>query len=296
MVLKADGVRAEVHRLSPGSGAVFDVKNFHLHLVSDSTGETVSVVARASLVQFDDLRPTEHVWSMVRSRARMNEVIAGIQRNPGFVLFTLVDSGLRSAIEEACRRMRVPCIALLDPIVAALGNYLHAKIHATPGRQHVMDAEYFSRIEAMDYVLAHDDGQSPGELEQADVILVGVSRTSKTPTSIYLGNRGIKAANVPVVPGCPLPPELFQAARPLIVGLTKDPKRLVEIRRQRLRMINQDENTDYVDPEKVSSEIAEARRLFAQHDWPVIDVSRKSIEETAATILQLYSRRREPAA
>lgn len=271
------------------------MKTFHLHLVSDSTGETVNLVARASLVQFDDIRATEHVWSMVRNRARMNEVVSAIQKDPGFVLFTLVDADLRAQLEDACRRMHVPCVSVLDPIVAALGGYLQAEIHATPGRQHVMDAEYFERIAAMDYVLSHDDGQSTADLEEADVILVGVSRTSKTPTSIYLGNRGIKTANVPVVPGCPMTPELFRVKRPLIVGLTKDPKRLVEIRRQRLRMLNHAENTDYVDPEKVSLEINEARRLFVEHDWPVINVSRKSIEETAATILQLYNRRRELA-
>ncbi|MFQ5765666.1 MAG: pyruvate, water dikinase regulatory protein, partial [Rhodospirillales bacterium] len=156
-------------------------------------------------------------------------------------------------------------------------------------------AEYFSRIEAMQFVLSHDDGQSTWDLNEADVVLVGVSRTSKTPTSIYLANRGIKTANVPIVPGCELPDELFKANGPLIVGLTKDPKRLVEIRRQRLRLLDQDESTDYIDPEKVGKEIKDARRLFTKHEWPVINVSRKSIEETAATVLQLYNRRREQA-
>ncbi len=269
------------------------LKSFHLHLISDSTGETVGVVARASLVQFDSVDANEHLWSMVRTENQVREVIAGIGENPGVVLYTLVNEDLCNLLEDGCRKLQVPCIAVLDPVVAELGAHLDAEIHPQPGRQHVMDAEYFSRIEAMHFVLSHDDGQSTRDLEQADVVLLGVSRTSKTPTSIYLANRGIKTANIPIVPGSELPEELFAADSPLIVGLTKDPKRLVEIRRQRLRILDQDEETDYVDLDKVSKEINDARRLFTKQDWPVINVSRKSIEETAATIIQLYNRRRE---
>jgi len=266
---------------------------FHLHLVSDSTGETASQVARASLVQFENIHAHEHVWSMVRSEPEIEEVLAGIKANPGFVLYTVVDDQLRAHLERGCRALKVPCLPVLDPVVHALGAYLGAEIKARPGRQHVLDAEYFSRIEAMQFALNHDDGQSTWNLDQADVIIVGVSRTSKTPTCIYLANRGVKAANVPIVPGCPLPGEVLQAKRPLIVGLTKDPKRLVQIRRNRLLMLEQDQATDYVDIEMVSKEVSEARRLYETHNWPVIDVTRRSIEETAATIIQLYHRRRE---
>lgn len=266
---------------------------FHLHLVSDSTGETVNMVARASLVQFDDVQVTEHMWTMVRSGDQVQEILSGIETNPGFVLYTLVNEPIRRALEDGCRRLQVPCISVLDPIVTALGAHLGAEVQARPGRQHAMDAEYFNRIEAIQFTLSHDDGQSTWDLNEADVILLGVSRTSKTPTSIYLANRGIKAANVPLVPGCPVPDEVFKAKDPLIVGLTKDPKRLVEIRRQRLRLLDQDENTDYVDPEMVSKEINEARRLYAKHDWPVVNVSRKSIEETAATVMQMLSKRQD---
>jgi hypothetical protein len=269
------------------------LKSFHLHLVSDSTGETVGMVARASLVQFDSIEANEHLWSMVRTENQVQEVIIGIGENPGFVLYTIVNEDLRNRLENGCRKLQVPCIGVLDPVVAELGVHLDAEIHAQPGRQHIMDAEYFSRIEAMHFVLSHDDGQSTWDLDQADVVLLGVSRTSKTPTSIYLANRGIKTANIPIVPGSKLPEELFTVNSSLIIGLTKDPKRLVEIRRQRLRILDQDEETDYVDLDKVSKEINDARRLFTKHDWPVINVSRKSIEETAATIIQLYNRRRE---
>ena len=273
-----------------------NVKSFHIHLVSDSTGETVGLVARACLVQFDTIEATEHMWAMVRSKDQVEDVLAGIKENPGFVLYTIVNNDTRNQLEEGCRKLSVPCIAVLDPILSKLGMHLDAEVHPMPGRQHVMDAEYFSRIEAMQFVLSHDDGQSTHNLDKADVVLLGVSRTSKTPTCIYLANRGIRAANIPVVPGCALPDELFTSPNPLIIGLTKEPKRLVEIRRQRLRLLDQDEGTDYVDLEKVSNEIKDARRLFTKHDWPVINVSRKSIEETAATIIQLYNKRKEQSA
>ncbi len=269
------------------------MQNFHLHLVSDSTGETVTLIARASLVQFDNIDPHEHLWPMVRSIDQAHDVLKQIKSNPGFVICTLVNDDVRHVIEEGCRLMQFPCIPVLDPVVAALGAYLGEKVQARPGRQHVMDAEYFARIEAMHYALGHDDGQSTRDIRDADVVILGVSRTSKTPTCIYLANRGIKAANIPLVPGAPVPEELLTAQGPLIVGLTNDPKRLVEIRRQRLRFLAQDDDTDYVDEVAVKQEVADARKLFAKHGWPVINVSRRSIEETAATILQLLSRRDE---
>ena len=269
------------------------MRSLHLHLISDSTGETVGLVARATLAQFENVETTEHIWAMVRNESQISEVIAGIKANPGFVLFTLVDSDIRLALEDACRSLNVPCLAILDPVFAALSNHLGAEIQHRPGYQHVMDAEYFKRIEAMHYVLSHDDGQSTSDLDQADVIILGVSRTSKTPTCIYLANRGIKAANIPIVPGFPLPGEVMEVSKPVIVGLTSDPKRLIEIRRNRLLMLNQDEVTDYVDVDTVTREVNEARRLFSQHDWPVINVTRRSIEEVAATIMQFYTRHHE---
>lgn len=269
------------------------MKTFHLHLVSDSTGETAGLVARACLVQFEDIRTVERVWNMVRTKAQMDEVLAAIEADRGVVLFTMVYKDLRRMLEEGCHRLVVPCVSLLDPAVMALANYLGAESRGRPGRQHALDADYFDRIEAMQFTLAHDDGQSAWDLNEADVLLLGVSRTSKTPTCIYLANRGVKAANVPIVPGYPLMPEVSAATRPLIVGLTCDPKRLVQIRRNRLRMLKQDEETDYVDIETVSREVNETRRLFAHNAWPIIDVTRRSIEEVAASIMQMLHRRRE---
>lgn len=272
------------------------MKDFHLHLVSDATGETIHAVARACIVQFEEVHAIEHVWSMVRSVRQLEKVIAGIRANPGVVLFTLVDEELRTRLEDGCRSAGIPCISVLDPVLVTLGKFLDARARNLPGRQHELDAEYFARIEAMNFVMTHDDGQSLRDLERADVVLVGVSRTSKTPTCIYLANRGVMAANVPIVPGCPVPAELDQLTRPLVVGLTNDPASLVHVRRNRLRLLNESRETEYTDLEAVKTEVAQARRLFVDRGWPVLDVSRRSVEETAAAIMQMVSERREQAA
>lgn len=268
------------------------MKEFHLHLVSDATGETLSSVARACLVQFENTQAVQHLWWLVRTEGQVERVVSGIEAHPGLVLFTIVDLGVRALLEEACRQLKVPCIPVLDPVMAALSSFLDSEVRALPGRQHVLDAEYFERIDAMHFTLAHDDGQMVDDVDDADVVLVGVSRTSKTPTCMYLANKGLKAANYPLVPGVPLPPPLAAARKPLIVGLTKDPKSLSDIRRNRLRFLNQNPESDYADVDKVREEVANARRVFAQHGWPVIDVTRRSIEEASAAILQLYLRRR----
>jgi regulator of PEP synthase PpsR (kinase-PPPase family) len=266
---------------------------FHLHLVSDSTGETVHSVARACLVQFEEAEAVEHIWSMVRTKMQMERVIHGIEANPGVVLFTLVDEGLRAVLQEGCRKLQMAAIPVLDPVLAVLASRLGRKSRGLPGQQHLLDSDYFRRIDAMTFALAHDDGQSAWGLKDADVVLVGVSRTSKTPTCMYLANRGIKAANVPIVPGTPLPNELFSLTGPLVVGLTNDPERLVQLRQNRLQLLHQehDRPTEYTDSSAVREEVQKARRLFTERHWPVIDVTRRSIEETAAAILRLLARR-----
>jgi regulator of PEP synthase PpsR (kinase-PPPase family) len=276
------------NRLSAGDD---DMTRFHLHLVSDSTGETVHSVARACLVQFDDVQAIEHVWSMVRTKNQIERIITGVEANPGVVLYTIVNDSLRVALQQGCRQLQVPAIPVLDPVIAALAGFLGRQSRGLPGKQHLLDSEYFGRIDAMNFALAHDDGQSAWGIDDADVCLVGVSRTSKTPTCLYLANRGIKAANVPFVPGVPLPPELLSAARPLIVGLTNDPERLIQLRRHRLNLLQHDGATDYTDLEAVRAEVREARRMFIERRWPVIDVTRRSIEETAAAVMQLLARR-----
>ncbi len=267
-------------------------KIFHLHLVSDATGETINSVARACLAQFDQVEPHEHAWTLIRTSKQLEKVLTGIEAHPGPVLFTMVNEKLRMELVAGCHRLQVPCIPVLDPVIMALASHLGMQAQGLPGRQHELDAEYFGRIDAMNFALSHDDGQSAQDYDLADVILVGVSRTSKTPTCIYLANRGIKAANVPIVPGCPVPPELLTARRPMVVGLTKDPAQLVQVRRNRLHLLSQAEDTDYVDPEVVRKEVAQARRLCAENNWTVLDVTRRSIEETAASIIQMLSKHR----
>lgn len=268
-------------------GEISEMAKLHLHCVSDSTGETIHQVARACMVQFEGVEPVEHLWPMARTPRAMDQVLEDISDHRGLVMFTLVNQDLRDQLMEGCRRLKVPCISVLDPVIAAVGSYLGVQPSQQPGRQHAMDAEYFRRIEAMDWSLAHDDGQQTEDIGSGDVILVGVSRTSKTPTSLYLANRGIKTANVPYVRGLPLPAALDSELNCLVVGLTKDAKRLVEIRRSRLLSLKQDAETAYVDLDEVRAEINDARRYFKQRGWPIIDVSGRSIEETAAAIMQL---------
>lgn len=270
-------------------------RHLHLHLVSDSTGETVSAVARACLVQFEGVSVTEHAWHMVRTPPLLEKVVATIAAQPGLVLFTLIDRAMRQQLQDACWARQIPCVAVMDPVLNAMAAYLGMESAAQPGRQHNMDAEYFRRIEAMEYALAHDDGQGTWDLTQADVILLGVSRTSKTPTCIYLANRGVRAANIPLVPGVPLPEEIVSQTKALVVGLTNDPAHLVALRRTRLQELNEQRNTDYIDLERVRAEVQEARKLFSRHGWPVIDVSRRAIEETAAEVLALLQARRQEA-
>jgi regulator of PEP synthase PpsR (kinase-PPPase family) len=261
----------------------------NLHLVSDSTGETLNSIARAALSRFEEHHVVHHRWSLVRSRLNLDRVLEGIEHEPGPVLFTLVDKSLRMALEETCGRLGVACLSVLDPVVNLLQHEIGTRAVSKRAAQHVMDADYFRRIDAMHYVLAHDDGQGTAGIPNADVVLVGVSRSSKTPTCFYLANRGVKAANIPLVPGAELPPELENPPCP-VVGLTIDVSALVDIRRSRLKIIGAGGvrmgETDYVNIEAVKAEILTARRLCASRGWPVIDVTRRSIEETAATVLQ----------
>ncbi|MBL0403561.1 kinase/pyrophosphorylase [Microvirga aerilata] len=261
---------------------------FHLHLVSDSTGETLITVARAVVAQYEGVAAIEHVYPLVRSNTQLERVISEIETAPGIVLYTLVEHDLASRLEEVCRNTGSPHLSVLEPVHSLLSSYLGTHSTARPGAQHMLNAEYFKRIDAMNFTLLHDDGHLPHDLDEADVILVGVSRTSKTPTGIYLANRGLKTTNIPLVPGVPPPQVLETARRALIVGLVATPERIVQIRQNRLLSLNADDDTSYVDREAVAEEIAVSRRLFARNGWPVIDVTRRSIEETAAAIIDLY--------
>ena len=260
---------------------------FHIHLVSDSTGETLNAMARAVCARFENVLPIEHYYALVRSPRQLERALADIEDAPGMVMHTIVDDTLRAALEEGCRRLDMPCIAALDPLVSALSRYLGAALTRRVGAQHALDTDYFNRMDALNYAIGHDDGQGGQELDQADVVLVGVSRTSKTPTCIYLAHRGIRAANFPLVPSRPVPEALTRLSSALVVGLTISPDRLIQIRRNRLLSLKESRDTAYTDMEAVREEVVQARRLYERQGWPVIDVTRRSVEETAAAILNL---------
>ena len=267
-------------------------QRFHLHLLSDSTGETLENIAKAALAQFDGVDDVvKHFWPMVRSETHLERILVDVAANPGLVLFTLVNRDTRRKLETRCRALGLPAVAALDAVSDAMSNMLGQEAKARPGRQHIMDAAYFARVDAIQFTIAHDDGLNSQNWEEADILLAGVSRTSKTPTSIYLANRGYKTANIPLVPEAPPPPNLFTLKHPLVVGLVTSADRLVQVRRNRLLSLNQAPDTDYVDEEKVKAEVAAARRMFADNDWPVLDVTRRSIEETAAAIINLFNER-----
>ncbi|HRJ69176.1 MAG TPA: pyruvate, water dikinase regulatory protein [Beijerinckiaceae bacterium] len=265
---------------------------FHLHLVSDSTGETLLAVSRAASAQYQGISAIEHIYPLVRNAAQLDRVLEEIELAPGIVLFTLVDKTIADRLQAACREAGCPCLSVLEPVHSLFQSYLGIATTPKAGAQHTLNADYFRRIDALNFTMMHDDGQLTDDIDQADVILVGVSRTSKTPTSIYLANRGIKTANVPLVPGMPIPDRLLTLVRPLIVGLVASPERIVQIRQNRLLSLNAGDETSYVDKSSVAEEVAQSRRLFEKHDWPIIDVSRRSIEETAAAILDLYRNHR----
>ena len=274
------------------SEAVLGRSYFHLHLVSDATGETLIAASRAVAAQYQGVASIEHVFPLVRTRAQLDRAITEIESAPGIVLFTLVDPELSERLQEACREMGSPCLSVLQPIFDLFESYLGTSSASKPGAQHMLNAEYFKRIDALNFTMMHDDGQQPQNIEDADVLLLGVSRTSKTPTSIYLANRGIKTANIPLVPNVPLPPGVESAKNPLVVGLVASPERIVQIRQNRLLALNADQESSYVDRISVAEEIAHSRRLCAAHGWPMIDVTRRSIEETAAAIIDLHKAHR----
>lgn len=265
---------------------------FHLHLVSDATGETLTTIAKAAAVQYSVVRPIEHVHPLVRTPRQLKRVLQEIEQAPGIVLYTIVNKDLTDELERRCRELNVPCLHVLKPIMQVFESYLGAPQTPTVAGQHVLDADYFRRIDALNFTMAHDDGRLPQDLSQADIIVLGISRTSKTPTSIYLAQRGYKTANVPIVPSIPLPAALTEPHTAFIVCLVASADRIAEIRRNRALMLSDRDLDDYVDRGRIAAEIAYSRKICAKHGWPLIDVTRRSIEESAATIIKLLHDRR----
>lgn len=262
---------------------------FHLHLVSDATGETLNTVAKAAAAQYADFRPIAHIYALVRTPSQLNRALREIEEQPGIVLYTLINPDIRHHLEQQCETMGVPCLSILDPIISILAQYLNATSRPQVGGQHALNSDYFRRIDALNFTMAHDDGQSIEDLEKSDVIILGISRTSKTPTSIYLAQRGIRTANIPIVPGVPVPQKLMQVKVPVIVGLIASAERIAQIRRHRLLSLKESRSTDYIDPRQITDELMLMKTLCSNNDWPMIDVTRRSVEETAASIMNMLS-------
>jgi regulator of PEP synthase PpsR (kinase-PPPase family) len=266
-------------------------RKFHLHLISDATGTTLLGLARACLAQFEGIEPVQKFWPLVRTQKQLEKIIQQIQANPGPVIFTLVDEKMRTRLQERCDELGIPCVSVLDPIMRGLSSYLGKHAKGVPGLQHAMDDAYFRRVAAVDFAMRYDDGKSYEGLREADVILVGVSRTSKTPTSIFLARRGIKVANIPLVPGSKVPEEYLTLPNCLYVGLSAAPERLLQLRRSRLqadKLGKNIENNEYLALEKIEEEVLDARKLFRKYNWPIIDVTKRSIEETSAEIMTYW--------
>ncbi len=266
---------------------------FHLHLISDATGETLLAAGRAASAQYKHARAIEHIYPLVRTEKQLEKVFDDIDEEPGIVLYTIVDQTLAGLIDARCAEMGLPCVSVLEPVLAVFQSYLGEPAGRRVGAQHVLDAEYFRRIDALNFTMEHDDGQLPDDVDEADIVLIGISRTSKTPTSIYLANRGIKTANIPIVLGVPMPESLARATRPLIVGLVASAERVSQVRQNRVLGMTQGfDSQTYVDRATITEELAYARQICGRHNWPMIDVSRRSIEETAAAIVALRGKTR----
>jgi regulator of PEP synthase PpsR (kinase-PPPase family) len=267
-------------------------KLINIHLISDSTGETLSSVARAVLSQFEGVESNDFIWPLVRTKPQLDRVMESITKDPGIVMYTILQDDLIENLKKQCYKVKVPCIPVLSHIIGEFSNYLGMDISHTIGRQHLLDGEYFSRVEAISYTITHDDGQSSWDLYDADIVVVGVSRTSKSPTSVYLSCRGYKTANIPFVSIDTIPTTIYDLKKPLIVGLTINPEKLMQIRQTRLALLGQESGSDYIDLESIKNEIAESRKLFAKLNCPIIDVTKRSVEETAAKIIHLVQEKK----
>ena len=266
-----------------------------IYLVSDSTGDTVASLVRAGMALFPDRKPRYVHHISLRTESQITSLLLEIKANPGLVFFTFVSPAFSELLQKGCAEISTPCIPVLEPVISALANFLEAEPMHRPGAFRQMDEDYFKRINAMQFALDHDDGRNAPSLEQADVILIGVSRSSKTPTGIYLANRGLKVGNIPYIPGVVLSKplqELLRSKKIPIFGLLRDAEQLSDMRRTRLGVLEADrQRNKYADIEEIRAELTEARKFFQVNGIKIIDVSHRSIEETASHISHLIEQR-----
>jgi hypothetical protein len=261
-------------------------QSFNLHLISDGTCQTIKAVANSVISHFADIELKQYYWPLIKQHNDFELLCQKIAEKPGMVLYTLRDAKLAAELCYFCAELGVPCVAAIDNVIAEFKQYFGVEVSFDHHNR--LNARYFDRVDAINFSLNHDDGQSTDTLSQADIILVGASRSSKTPTSVYLAYNGYKTANVPYIMDLPLPADLFLLKNKFIVGLVINPARLAEIRYNRLIDMQGDLSSDYINIGQVTKECKEARKTFIEHNWPVVDVTAKSIEEISAEIIKLY--------
>ena len=263
---------------------------YDIYLISDSTGETLERIFLAIKAQFKNFDYKTHYYSFTRTENQISKILEVSEKNNNsIVLYTIVDNKLAKHLSDECYTRNIPCFGILGDLIISFSKLLDQKALNVPSRQHIMDDEYYKKIEAIQFTMNHDDGNSVKDIEKSDIILLGVSRTSKTPTSIYLANKGMKISNIPLVNENSVPDILKKnPQKKCVVGLTAEPERLVDLRKNRMQSIKDNESTEYTNLDIVQKEMEDARKLFQKYKWPSIDVTRKSVEETAASVLKIH--------
>ena len=262
----------------------------NIYLVSDSTGETIDRIFTALKSQFSHFDYQIHQHSFTRTKNQIKEILKSAKKQKHtIILYTLVDYSLAEYLTKNSEKNDIPCYGVLGDLISKFSKILNQKSLNIPSRQHKLNDEYYDRVEAIQFTMRHDDGNDVKDIVESDIIILGVSRTSKTPTSIYLANRGYKTSNIPLINENSIPESIKKNPKKIcIIGLTTDPERLIDLRKNRLKSLRENEKTDYTNLKKISEEVKEARKAFKKYKWPVIDVTRKSVEETAASIIKIY--------
>ncbi len=263
---------------------------YEIYLISDSTGETIDRIFVALKSQFPDFKYNINNFSFTRTQNQIKEIIKNTKNSKNvIILYTLVEDKLSEFLLKEAKKKGIPCFGVLGDLISNFSTLLKQESLNIPSRQHKLNDEYYDRVEAIQFTIRHDDGNETDDIEDSDIIILGVSRTSKTPTSIYLANRGYKTSNIPLVNEKSIPEKVKKNKNKIcIVGLTTDPERLIDLRKNRMRSIKEKENTNYTNLKAISDEVKQAKNTFKKFNWPVIDVTRKSVEETAAAIIKIH--------
>ncbi len=268
-----------------------------IYLISDSTGETIDRIFLAIKAQFKDFEYENHQYAFTRTENQILKILDLAKKHQdSIILYTIVDDNLAKYLENQAKKIKIPCLSVLGDLILNFSKIIHKTATHIPSAQHIMDEEYYKRIEAIQFTMNHDDGKSIEDIDKSDIILLGVSRTSKTPTSIYLANRGFKTSNIPLVNDSSIPNYLKQNPKEkCVIGLTAETNRLIDVRKNRMNTLKEEHGTNYTNINNIESEIQKAKETFKKYQWPTVDVTRKSVEETAASIIKIYEIKKENA-